>query len=223
MQDLLTVIEEQESLIPGIERLRGYVADIEAASADKPDHVLELCSALIECTSKNILKNHAHADDPERIEREKLKNGVRKSLNKVRGLDPLVDDAIIAHLCSAVQDLGNLRNSRGEVVHGRIHPKLHTSSRRFQNLVTRFTEAIAIYLIEVTADCAQIVIDDEDDKIEFDQPDSEDFNNFLDDEVSDDHGLHYGQRPSYALYLLDYDLYVERLEEWQDSEEREEE
>jgi len=224
MDDLTATVEQHERSLPGIERIHGYISDINTLRNDKPDHVVELCSALIECASKNILKSHEHSDTLERVEGEKLKSGVRKSLNKVKYFDPLIDDAIVGHLCDAVQDLGKLRNKRGEVVHGRVHPKLESSSIRFQDLILRFTESIAIYLIEVTADCASIDLGEDEAQIEYGASTNENFNSDYDIRISaelaekeiDAPEFFQGNSPSYALYLLDYEEYVEQLEEWMD-------
>ena len=140
------------------------------------------------------------------------------------GIDPLVDKEMISSIASAVQEMVNLRNKRDEGAHGHLHPLIESSHPRLEDFVVRTTEAITIYLIEVTVSCLSIELDEQEAEVEYEDPDNGQFNTEYDELIEasliqkgvDPNDVYYNETPSYALFALDPKEYVQLLENWRD-------
>ena len=120
--------------------------------------------------------------------------------------------------------LAEIRNSRGDISHGKPVPKPEKSSEILSSSVYQITEGIVIYMIKSffriseelkIKESGQPDSDNDFDLEQVKYEDNEDFNNLLDADMPWDDKLLYSK----ALYELYYEDYLIRLNDYRDSNE----
>lgn len=182
-----------------------YLIIIEKAEQNaisNPDISIECCKSLIEGISKSILKTLDKAYNPKYIDKMDLSPLVKKALEKLSEFDPSIEDSFITRSTSLIHVLGEVRNKRGDISHGKHTPKDYSSNAHFSSLVLHISEGIIFYILKIffSIDLTfqeMIVYDD-----------NSGFNDWLDEQHPLDSNVSYS-RALYDQYYVDYELQLE--------------
>ena len=174
----------------------------------QPDISIESCKSLIEGVCKSILKNLDVAYNSKTIDKKDFSPIVKETLLCIAKHDESIEDDFISRCVSLIHLMGEIRNSRGDISHGRHSPKDISSDIRFSKLIFHITEGLIFYILTVFYSI----------NLSYKQPipyeQNQDFNELLN--LNDSMNL---INYSKALYEQDYDYYVELLNEWQSENE----
>ncbi|MFC3069415.1 hypothetical protein [Phenylobacterium soli] len=147
MQSLRELIERHSD---ENSEFRYYIGNIEKAERneiDHPDVTIECCAALFQGIAKTIVKRL----DPEQFgpEFENLSIGrqVKAALRCLAAGDATVELAFPVAAENLVRVVGELRNQRGDISHGRVVPKELQSDRSLARLVLNLTEPLLRYML----------------------------------------------------------------------------
>lgn len=146
------------SLIDLIERhsetdseFRYYIVPIiEAAELNEeihPDITIECCASLLQGISKTIVYRITPSTDRKSFESQSSQFQLKAAIFCLTEHDDLIELEFARRAHSLVQVLGELRNARGDISHGRAVPKELTSDRSLARLTLSVTEAIARYML----------------------------------------------------------------------------
>lgn len=147
MQTLIELIERHSD---ENSELRYYIKHIEEAQDNEvqhPDICIECCASLFQGVSKTIVNRLDPPQDREQFERESIQRQVKRALRCLAASDSLVELGFPVAVENLVRILGELRNDRGDISHGRAVPKELQSDRSLARLVLNITEAIVRYML----------------------------------------------------------------------------
>ncbi|TPL72288.1 abortive infection family protein [Mesorhizobium sp. B2-3-15] len=147
MQTLIELIERHSD---ENSELRYYIKHIEESQANEvqhPDICIECCASLFQGVSKTIVNRLDPPQDREQFERDSIQRQVKKALRCLAASDSLVELGFPVAVENLVRILGELRNDRGDISHGRAVPKELQSDRSLARLVLNITEAIVRYML----------------------------------------------------------------------------
>jgi hypothetical protein len=183
-----------------------YLATIEIIESNvdsNPDISVESCKSLIEGISKMFLKYIDKSYSYEDVEGMEFLKRFKKSMGVLSSVCSELETDFVNKACVLMQALGELRNKRGDISHGRVSPKLVSSSSQFSKLVIQSTEVLAFYLLE------QFYRADLSDRIKIEYNDNPEFNIWL-DEINPLNGVSFSK----ALFEQDNVAYCEQLEDY---------
>lgn len=182
---------------------------IEQNVSTNPDICIESCKSLLEGISKTILKTLDPTTNNRALEGKDFQDVFREALTKLSAYNENIEVDFVRRAVSLIHVLGEIRNRRGDISHGRLAPKELTSYSQFSKLVSQMTEGIAFYVLE------QFFAIDLSFRDEVKYEDNNAFNQML-DEFNPIENLSYSR----ALFDQDYVAYCEQLLEY-DSEQEE--
>lgn len=176
---------------------------IEGNELVNPDICIESCKALVEGISKTILINLDNTRTPENIDRDDLPKTFRDAVIVLSDKCENLEGDFVVKFSVIIKVLGEIRNKRSDISHGRMAPKHLFSSPKLASTVVSMTESMLEYIlsyyfsIELT----------EEGRLVFDSEEMEAYNNWLDDSI--DFPI---KKASYSklLYENDYDEYEVR-------------
>lgn len=182
------------------------ILEIIEQNVDKnPDICIESCKSLMEGLSKFILENLDKSYDRLSLDRLSFQALFKKSISELAKRSQELEEDFINRANSLIHLIGEIRNRRGDISHGRLAPKEEQSETSFSGLVMQMTDAIVFYwLLCFSRINMQIPIKYEDNM---------DFNLYL-DELYPLNGLSYSK----ALFDQDKTTYEEELSNFIDSE-----
>jgi hypothetical protein len=128
--------------------LETLIAEIEANVELEPDISIESCKSLLESIAKNILLRLDTSHDERSIndlEIPRLLKEVRIKLTERIECE----STLIERYSSALQYVAELRNSRGEISHGKTLPKSERSTIQAAKSIKSFTDGFASYLLHL--------------------------------------------------------------------------
>lgn len=168
-----------------------------------PDIAIEGCKALIEGVSKGILKYQGKP-----YESTSRTNGTPQRFLKeaLQSLYGKVDEEFVQSTANFVIRIGQLRNDRGDISHGKAAPKDESSDKYLAEVIARTTDGLVCYLLTIffTTDWSYL------EEIKYDK--NEEFNQYLDEGMELDGVLY-----SKALFDQDPVAYKQQLENYQDA------
>jgi hypothetical protein len=129
---------------------RYYIKHIDEAEANEvahPDITIECCTALFQGISKTIVNRLNPPEDTKAFAEGSVQSQVRIALRCLAAGDDVIEIDFPRRAESLVQIIGELRNQRGDISHGRAVPKELQSDRSLARLVINLTEAIARYML----------------------------------------------------------------------------
>lgn len=120
---------------------------IEAMVDTTPDIAIESCKSLIEGISKFILRQLDEAYDRKATDKMEFTPLFKKSVSKLSEHCDFVEEDFIRQGCTLIKVLGEVRNNRGDISHGKLAPKEEISSDLFSNLVMQMTDSLVYYIL----------------------------------------------------------------------------
>lgn len=139
-----------------------------------PDICIESCKALIEGVSKTIIVNLDNTRTAENIDDDNLPKLFKESMNLLSDNCEDIEGDFVVRFSAIIQVLGEIRNKRGDISHGRMAPKAIFSSYKLATTVKNMTESMLEYVLE-----HYFSIDFSNGKLIYDE--LEEYNNWLDD------------------------------------------
>lgn len=202
MKKIETLITANINRHPNFEEYFKIVSVIQNNVETNPDICIEACKSLIEGVSKTVLSNldktisSAELDDFKSV--EKLFKTAMTKLSDA--CDAEFEGDFVIRYSGMIQVIGEIRNKRGDISHGRLAPKPIFSSSKLAFAVANMTESILEYILEhyFQLDLNPII------KLDFDSDDMIDYNLWLDESIDFPIAK---ARYSRVLYDNDYDEY----------------
>ncbi len=114
----------------------------------QPDICIESCKSLIEGISKSVLKGLDGSFDQREIDKLEFHPLFKRALNKLAEYKTEIEIDFINKSASLIHTLGEIRNKRGDISHGKLAPKELFSYAQFSKLVVQMTEGIVFYVLE---------------------------------------------------------------------------
>lgn len=171
-----------------------------------PDISIETCKTFIEGISKSIILALDKGANINIIQKSRVDNLYKQAIRRLE-----ISDNFEASFMSCIEvnikELREIRNKRGEISHGHEVPKEKSSDQGFAVLVVKFTDALAVYMLE---HFYKIISRISEDKLIYEK--LEDFNIFLDESQPD---FPIANTPySKVLYEYDYIMYEAIYDEY---------
>lgn len=143
-KDILDKLKNQYS---NIDYYNIIVEKIEENVNSNPDIAIESCKSLLEGIAKFILKQIDYSYDAESIDKTDFHPLVKKSMSKLAEFNEDLELDFINKVNKLVVCVGELRNRRGDISHGKLSPKEYFSDLHFSNLVVSMTDNILHYIL----------------------------------------------------------------------------
>lgn len=192
---------------------------IQTNEITNPDICIESCKALIEGVSKTIIINLDNTKTSSNIDDDNLPKLFKESMNLLIANCEDIEGDFVVRFSAIIQVLGEIRNKRGDISHGRMAPKAIFSSHKLATTIKNMTENILEYVLE-----HYFMIDFANGKLGYEE--LEDYNTWLDDNT--DFPIKKAKY-SQLLFENDYDEYESRysdefvkMDETDEEEEEEE-
>lgn len=199
-RDILAVLEDQ---YVNIDYYYKIIDKIEENVNVHPDISIECCKSLIEGISKFILKQIDRTYDATVIDKLDFQPLVKKSMNELSNYNQDLEIDFINKANKLIVSIGDLRNKRGDLSHGKLSPKEFLSDAHFSNLVLNMTDSLLHYILNCFSNIITIK------KLEYD--DNPELNEKLDSENSFGF-LSYSK----ALFDQDIEAYKQELLNYED-------
>lgn len=200
MQLVRTLITENSEKFGHFSYYETLIEVIEQNVLTQPDICIESCKSLIEGFSKTILKALDNAQTDTVLNRKVFKDLFREALAALAQRNPTMEAEFVRRSVGVVQVIGEIRDKRGDISHGKIAPKELASYAQFSKLIMHMTEGIAFYMLD------QFFAIDLSFTEEVRYADNDEFNEFL-DRQNPMKGLSYSK----ALFDQDNVSYCEQL------------
>lgn len=173
---------------------------IQANEFINPDICIESCKALIEGVSKTIIISLDNTKTSDNIDDDNLPKLFKESMNLLSNNCVDIEGDFVVRFSAIIQVLGEIRNKRGDISHGRMAPKAIFSSPKLATTVKNMTENILEYVLE-----HYFTLDFTNGRMIYEE--ALDYNNWLDDNT--DFPIKKAKY-SQLLYENDYDEYESR-------------
>ncbi|WP_338810720.1 abortive infection family protein [Agrobacterium leguminum] len=147
MQSLKELIERHS---PEESDFRYYIPIIEKAEDNEighPDICIECCTSLFQGVSKSIVYRLDLKCDRDAFEKLSIQQQVKQALRLLKQNDDVVEDAFPVAAENLARVAGTLRNTRGDISHGRATPKELHSDRSLARFVLNVSEAVLRYML----------------------------------------------------------------------------
>lgn len=209
-----------------------YIPIIEKAERNQephPDIAVECCLSLIQGISKTIVLNLDKTADLQKLDNDRnecrVHNQFKRAVELLKANDTVYETAFTGSCSGLASTIAMLRNTRGDISHGRAVPKILQSDMELARLVMEITDSLlrytlasffAINLEKQARDLEEMekqTQEDAENLIKYE--DNREFNDLLDEEYPLDGKLLYSQ----ALYELYYEDYEIRLQTFLDEQE----
>lgn len=142
-QDILSTVVDID---PDFAYYEVLFTKIQANVETNPDIAIESCKSLLEGLSKSILKRYKPSLSTKQIEALSVSVLFKEACTTLSDRCDLEPD-LIQRSQSVVHLLGELRNERGDISHGRAVPKDPKSTIHLAYLAMRITDGITCYLL----------------------------------------------------------------------------
>jgi hypothetical protein len=145
-----TLVELIERYSGTSSEFRYYIPIIDEAERNEiahPDITIECCASLFQGISKTIVYRLDPPTDRKEFENQNIARQVAAAFKCLMDRDDVVELDFARRAHSLVQVLGELRNARGDISHGRAAPKELESDRSLSRLALNVTEAVIRYML----------------------------------------------------------------------------
>lgn len=209
MKHTKEILNQLKDQYTNIDYYNIIIEKIEENVNTNPDISIECCKSLLEGVSKFILKQIDTSYDPFVADKTDFHPLVKQAMFKLSQYNEDVEVDFINKVNKLIVCVGEVRNKRGDISHGKLSPKEYFSDTHFSNLVLSITDNILFYILS----CFSKIQPPK----ELAYENNPDFNENLDNE--NNFGI-----LSYSKALFDQDIeaYKQELLAYQDSLETEE-
>ncbi|WP_161598249.1 type I restriction endonuclease subunit R, EcoR124 family [Maribacter flavus] len=121
---------------------------IEEHTLINPDVCIESCKALVEGISKTILINLDNTKTTENIDKDDLPKLFKDAMRILSDECEDLDGDFAARFSAIIQVIGEIRNKRSDISHGRMAPKFIFSSSKLASTVVNMTDSMLEYILE---------------------------------------------------------------------------
>lgn len=121
---------------------------IEKNENTNPDICIESCKALVEGISKTILTSLDSTKNENNIDKDNLPKLFKETINLLAESCEDLEGDFVNGFGRLIHVLGEIRNKRGDISHGRVAPKIVFSSKKFASTVKNMTESMLEYILE---------------------------------------------------------------------------
>jgi len=147
MQTLRELIERYADGDPEFLYYVNIIEKAENNEVTNPDIAIECCSSLLQGISKTIVFRLNPPSDKKAFENQPVQFQLKAAFACLTERDDVIELEFARRAHSLAQVLGELRNARGDISHGRAVPKELESDRSLSRLAMNVSEAIARYML----------------------------------------------------------------------------
>ncbi len=147
MKQTTDILKQLETQYFNIEYYHTIVGKIEENVVSNPDIAIESCKSLFEGLGKFIILNIDKSLNFTVVDNFKYKRAISKAVELLEQKDLEFESDFSKKLLEVLDILGNIRNDRGDISHGRLAPKPKTSDSHYSNFVMALTDSFASYLL----------------------------------------------------------------------------
>lgn len=206
MRQTKDILKALESRYTNIDYYQTIIQKIEENVESHPDISIESCKALLEGLSKFIWKQIDLSYDALVADKMDFHPVVRQAMTKLADLNEDIELDFVNKLNKLIVSIGEVRNKRGDISHGKLSPKEYFSDSQFANLVMNITDNMLYYVLHSFSKVSLIK--------ELEYEDHPEFNEWLDNE-NPIANLSYSK----ALFDQDQVAYEQELENYLDAKE----
>lgn len=169
MKQTREILEQLEKQYFNIDYYYKIVEKIEENVNTHPDISIECCKSLIEGLSKFILKQIEQTYDEIAIDGLNFQLLVKKSLFELSKYNEDIEIDFINKANKLIVSIGEIRNKRGDLSHGKLSPKEVLSDRHFSNLIMSMTDGMLYYILNCFSNIIITKVLEYDDNQEFNE------------------------------------------------------
>jgi hypothetical protein len=206
MKQTKDILKALESRYTNIDYYQTIIQKIEENVESHPDISIESCKALLEGLSKFIWKQIDLSYDALVADKMDFHPVVRQAMTKLADLNEDIELDFVNKVIKLIVSIGEVRNKRGDISHGKLSPKEYFSDSQFANLVMNITDNMLYYVLHSFSKVSLIK--------ELEYEDHPEFNEWLDNE-NPIANLSYSK----ALFDQDQVAYEQELENYLDAKE----
>ena len=206
MKQTKEILNILESRYNNIDYYQTIIQKIEENVESHPDICIESCKALLEGLSKFIWKQIDITYDALVADKMDFHPVVRQAMTKLADFNEDIELDFVNKVNKLIVSIGEVRNKRGDISHGKLSPKEYFSDSQFAHLVMNITDNMLYYVLHSFSKVSLIK--------ELEYEDNPEFNEWLDNEnpIGD---LSYSK----ALFDQDQVAYEQELENYLDVKE----
>lgn len=206
MKQTKDILKALESRYTNIDYYQTIIQKIEENVESHPDISIESCKALLEGLSKFIWKQIDLSYDALVADKMDFHPVVRQAMTKLADLNEDIELDFVNKVNKLIVSIGEVRNKRGDISHGKLSPKEYFSDSQFAYLVMNITDNMLYYVLHSFSKISPIK--------ELEYEDNPEFNEWLDNENPI-------ANLSYSKALFDQDpvAYEQELENYLDAKE----
>lgn len=206
MKQTKDILKALESRYTNIDYYQTIIQKIEENVESHPDISIESCKALLEGLSKFIWKQIDLSYDALVADKMDFHPVVRQAITKLADLNEDIELDFVNKVNKLIVSIGEVRNRRGDISHGKLSPKEYFSDSQFAYLVMNITDNMLYYVLHSFSKVSLIK--------ELEYEDNPEFNEWLDNENPI-------ANLSYSKALFDQDpvAYEQELENYLDAKE----
>lgn len=206
MKQTKDILKALESRYTNIDYYQTIIQKIEENVENHPDISIESCKALLEGLSKFIWKQIDQTYDALVADKMDFHPVVRQAMTKLADLNEDIELDFVNKVNKLIVSIGEVRNKRGDISHGKLSPKEYFSDSQFAQLVMNITDNMLYYVLHSFSKVSLIK--------ELEYEDHPEFNEWLDNE-NPIANLSYSK----ALFDQDQVAYEQELENYLDAKE----
>ena len=148
MKQTKDILEQLETEYSNIDYYQLIIDKIEKNIHDNPDIAIESCKSLFEGLGKFIKLNLDKSLNFKVVDGFKYKRAISKAVDLLEKKDETFEPDFSKSILSALEKLGNIRNNRGDISHGRLSPKPVESQTNFSVFIVSLSDSFASYLLK---------------------------------------------------------------------------
>jgi hypothetical protein len=191
MKQTKEILDQLKNEFNNIEYYNVIVKTIEENVNTNPDIAIESCKSLFEGIGKFIILSLDNSLSFDVVEKFKYKRAIAKAIELLEKRHLEFESDFSNKLIDTLEVIGNIRNDRGDVSHGRLSPKPIHSTSIFSNCIMTLTDSFVSYLL-ISFSKVELIK-----KMEYE--DNPEFNEWLDENNQ------FGLLKSYSKALFEQD------------------
>jgi hypothetical protein len=147
MKQTKEILNRLENQYSNIDYYYTIIEKIEENVNTNPDIAIESCKALLEGMSKFIWKQIDNSYDPMVIDKMDFQPLVKQAVSKLGEFNEDIEVDFVNKVNKLIVSIGEVRNKRGDISHGKLSPKEYISDAQFSNLVMNITDNMLYYIL----------------------------------------------------------------------------